>query len=126
MAITQERIKEMYASIERGEKERLADALLEQKSAHDELIRVLKNRMADLEFELRASQKEAQDFLCLFEFIGEHYQDIIPEFVEYVYSLDNVTSKKNSVRSFSSDFDLSTIPCTGTDFQPWPDDEGDD
>ena len=95
----------------------LVDELLKQKDAHDSLVTALKQRIDDLSAEI---EKESEVGLRHFLFLRDNHPELIKEFVEFAYSTKYFFSAKSAVEGFHDEtLDLSTIPCTGTDFKPW-------
>ena len=100
--------------------ELLVDELLKQKDGHDSLVTALKQRIDHLSDEL---EKECNTTSIHFRFLRDNHPELIEEFVKLAYSKNNPHyphDAKYAVEGFHDEtLDLSTIPCTGTDFKPW-------
>ena len=90
--------------------------LLKQKEAHDALVATLKHRIDDHEAE---RELLSDGSFVRFLFFEEDHPELIPEFVARAYKEFPETAK-HMVNAFHDEtIDLSTLDCTGNDFEPW-------
>lgn len=95
------------------------DALTFQKRAHDALVRVLQDKIGILEQE---SEEKSHLTMTVYTFLADFHKDLVPEFVRLAYLEDenNEGHARESIAFLHDEIlDLSTIPTTGDDFEPW-------
>lgn len=97
----------------------VADAVIEQKQQHDKLIKVLTERIKFLEDEV---DEHINMSMVAFTFITKKHPELIPEYVELAYEeCDKELARKEVAAIHDETFDLSTLKCTGKDFDKWDD-----
>jgi hypothetical protein len=95
----------------------MVDALLIQRKAHDSLINALSERIGYLEEEEQLARDEN---FAAYLFFSINHRELVTEFVELCY-IEIPDSAKKAVEALHDEtLDLSTLPCTGRDFKPWP------
>jgi hypothetical protein len=93
----------------------LSQALLLQKKAGDSLVDTLAERIKELEFEaLKNSEMNYIPYLFL-----QKHPELIPDYVAMAYKTVPDTAKGVVASLHEETLDLSTLGCTGDDFQPW-------
>lgn len=89
---------------------------MDYKKASDALIKLLENQITRIQTDLN---REFMEGVVWFSYISSERPELIPEAVEYAYK-KYPEYAKGAVGAFHDDsFDLSTISCTGNDFDPW-------
>ena len=93
------------------------EALLEQKASHDSLTAALQQRIHDLETEAEALTQSRYAIHC---FLVDEHPELCKEFVEVAYRECDTGLEHYAVASLHDQtIDLTTIKCTGSDFDPW-------
>jgi hypothetical protein len=95
----------------------LSKALLLQKEASDALIGTLAERIIELESE--ALTNAEMNFIP-YKFLQNNPM-LIPDYVALAYKTDPNVAKEAVSSLHDESLDLSTLDCTGDDFQPWAD-----
>lgn len=94
----------------------VSKALLTQADAHHDIIRVLKER---IQYQTEEIEEKGAQLSVLRGFFLDHHPELIPEFVNLAYA-EHEDIAKQAVSVFHDEtLDLSTLPCTGSDFKPW-------
>ena len=94
----------------------LAALLLQQEDAHHELVRTLRQHLANLDTEV---ERKGSATYVTYLFFTEHHPELIQEYVELAYATDKDVAKEVVAGFHDEALDLSTLPCTGKDFKPW-------
>ena len=97
----------------------IADAVTGQKEQHDKLVEILTKRIKFLEDEV--DERGAMSMVAYY-FITKKHPELIPEYVELAYEeCDKELARKEVAAIHDETFDLSTLKCTGKDFDKWDD-----
>ena len=94
--------------------------LLVQKAAHDKLVSAVSERARDLANEI---ERLRQTRYAVYTFFTEKHPELLEEFVNVAYKECDDKMESHAVSGFHDDgvLDMSTIKCTGDDFDPWED-----
>ena len=85
-------------------------------SAIEILIQALEKKIFDLNLQLDVEQAET---FSVFVWMKNEHPELVREWVEFIYKEQPEFAKKIVGAFHDETIDLSTIPCTGTDFKPW-------
>jgi hypothetical protein len=93
----------------------LSQALLLQKKANDTLVDTLAERVKELESQ--ALNNVEMNYIP-YAFLQKN-PELIPGYVEIAYKTEPNVAKEAVASLHEETLDLSTLDCTGDDFQPW-------
>ena len=93
------------------------EALMIQKKHYDFLIDVMTEKITHLEDKITDLDEMG---MCSYYFFTKNHPEMIPEYVALAYKKCSKKNAKKEVEAFHDEtFDLSTLECTGTDFEKW-------